>query len=218
MGKPQDQNQFRTQSHSLRSGNGNAPGWLAWVAALLLWLPATTAWAAPGPIMGSVFGNLFAGNRPENLGAVAGQLRPCPNSPNCVSSQTPITDLQHTIAPLQIMGDADHVFAALTELVKATERTTVITESPNYLYAEFTTPLLGFVDDVEFLLDGETNQIQVRSASRLGESDLGLNRQRIETLRAQLTQKLALEQAAVILTPSNSTLENSTLENSTPES
>jgi len=165
---------------------------------VVLWLPAAVACASPAPtlgsqpVLGSIFGGLFAGKRPSRLGVTAGQLQPCPSSPNCVSSQVSAADLQHAIAPLIFTGEADRAFAKLTDLVRNSERATIVTAELGYLYAEFATPLMGFVDDVEFLLDPATSQIQVRSASRLGESDLGLNRQRIETLRGQLTQSLAL--------------------------
>ncbi len=178
---------------------GRSSRWLALGLAVVLWLsPMAAAWAAPvsvvgsTPVLGSIFGDLFAGKRPSRLGVTAGQLQPCPSSPNCVSSQVSAVDLQHAIAPLIITGEADRAFATLTDLVRNSERATIVTAEPGYLYAEFATPLMGFVDDVEFLLDPATSQIQVRSASRLGESDLGLNRQRIETLRGQLTQSLAL--------------------------
>jgi uncharacterized protein (DUF1499 family) len=68
------------------------------------------------------------------------------------------------------------------------ERTTIIEATDSYLYAEFKSKLMGYVDDVEFYLDPAANVIQVRSASRLGQSDLGVNRQRIETIRQKLTR------------------------------
>ncbi|MEM9245919.1 MAG: DUF1499 domain-containing protein [Cyanobacteria bacterium P01_F01_bin.153] len=141
--------------------------------------------------MGSVFGGLFAGSRPENLGSTNGQLQPCPNSPNCVSSQTGITDPQHAISPLSFTGSSDEAFSALIDIVKSQDNTTIITEGPDYLYAEFKTSLMGFIDDVEFVLNRDENLIHVRSASRLGESDLGLNRQRVETLRTALDRAIA---------------------------
>ncbi len=144
-----------------------------------------------GLLLGSIFGGLFAGNRPDNLGNTDGQLQPCPNSPNCVSSQTDITDPQHAISPLSFTGSSDEAFAALVAIVKAQDNATVITEGADYLYAEFKTSLMGFVDDVEFVLNRDKNLIHVRSASRLGKSDLGLNRQRIETLRTALDRAIA---------------------------
>jgi uncharacterized protein (DUF1499 family) len=70
------------------------------------------------------------------------------------------------------------------------ERTNIITETDNYLYAEFTSKLMGFVDDVEFLLDDSAKVIHVRSASRLGQSDLGVNRKRIEAIREKFNEKM----------------------------
>jgi uncharacterized protein (DUF1499 family) len=68
------------------------------------------------------------------------------------------------------------------------KKTQIITEDKNYLYAEFTSAIMGFVDDVEFYLDEDAKLIQVRSASRLGKSDLGVNRKRIETIRTKLKE------------------------------
>jgi uncharacterized protein (DUF1499 family) len=78
--------------------------------------------------------------------------------------------------------------ADLKKVIESLEKTQIITETENYLYAEFTTKLMGFVDDVEFLMDDTAKVIHVRSASRLGKSDLGVNRQRIETIRTKLNE------------------------------
>ena len=67
-------------------------------------------------------------------------------------------------------------------------RTNIVKEEENYLYAEFATKIMGYVDDVEFYVDQEANAIQVRSASRLGQSDLGVNRERVETIREKLKE------------------------------
>jgi uncharacterized protein (DUF1499 family) len=135
---------------------------------------------------------VFAGKRPNNLGISNGKLASCPNSPNCVSSQS--TDAAHKIAPLnftstpeEAMPTAGFAYANLKNIIQSLPRTKIITESKDYLYAEFKSALLGFVDDVEFYLDRNANVIQVRSASRLGQSDLGVNCQRIETIRAKLS-------------------------------
>ena len=77
--------------------------------------------------------------------------------------------------------------AEVKTVVENMERTTIIEETDNYLYAEFKSKLMGFVDDVEFYLDPEANVIQVRSASRLGQSDAGVNRKRVEEIRSKLT-------------------------------
>ncbi|WP_375501253.1 DUF1499 domain-containing protein [uncultured Nostoc sp.] len=127
---------------------------------------------------------VFAGKRPNNLGISNDKLALCPNSPNCVSSQS--TDAVHKIAPLSFTSSPKEAISNLKKIIESLPRTKIITESQDYLYAEFKSALLGFVDDVEFYLDRNTNVIQVRSASRLGQSDLGVNRQRIETIRAKL--------------------------------
>lgn len=119
-----------------------------------------------------------AGEAPQNIGVQDGRLTPCPDSPNCVSSYA--SDEQHGIAPLR--ASLDQIEAILI----ATDRTNIVERSDNYLYAEFTTRLMGFVDDVEFLYDEAAGVTQVRSASRLGYSDLGANRNRIEDIRARL--------------------------------
>ncbi len=142
----------------------------------------------PTPVgpLGSAFGKLFAGTRPDRLGVDAGQLGGCPASPNCVSSSVPTEDAHHAIAPLALTADPDTTFAALKELLRQDKAIAIQVDQPDYVYAEATTALMGFVDDVEFYVDRDRGVIQVRSASRLGESDLGVNRQRIEALRTQL--------------------------------
>jgi uncharacterized protein (DUF1499 family) len=123
----------------------------------------------------------FSGDRPPNLGINAGRLAACPATPNCVSSQA--TDA-HKIAPLADQGDAAATLAKVKQAIVALPGSKMITESDNYIYAEFTSGLMGFVDDVEFY--GADGAIQVRSASRLGESDLGVNAKRVEAIRAAL--------------------------------
>ncbi|MHC5614853.1 MAG: DUF1499 domain-containing protein [Nostoc sp.] len=107
-----------------------------------------------------------------------------PNSLNCISSQS--ADATHKIAPLSFTSTPQQGITNLKKIIQSLPRTKIITESKDYLYIEFKSALLGFVDDVEFYLDRNANVIQVRSASRLSESDLGVNPQRIETIRAKL--------------------------------
>lgn len=127
----------------------------------------------------------FSGTRPSNIGVTNGKLLDCPNSPNCVSSLS--SDAEHKIAPLTYTGDPAKALEALKAVISNMPRTKIITAEGNYLYAEFTSALMGYVDDVEFYLNVDNNLIQVRSASRLGQSDLGVNRDRIEAIRTQLT-------------------------------
>lgn len=122
-----------------------------------------------------------AGERPENLGVQGGRLTECPGTPNCVSSQA--VDEGHRIAPLVFSDDPAPAFARLKQALGRRGDTTVIEEHPGYLRVEFRTTL--FVDDGEFLLDDQQRLIQVRSASRLGYSDLGKNRRRLEEIRQQ---------------------------------
>ena len=130
----------------------------------------------------------LSGQRPTNLGVTKGQLAPCPSSHNCVSSQADPRDAVHYIAPLALNRiKAGAAIAQLQAIIAALPRTTVIEASKTYLYVEFTSQLLGYVDDVEFFVDNKAKAVQVRSASRLGQSDLGVNRKRIETIRRQFT-------------------------------
>jgi len=124
-----------------------------------------------------------AGERPINLGAREGLLAACPASPNCVSSQA--ADGNHRIAPLLFSGDPDAAFARLKLVLGRRGDTTIIEEMPGYLRVELRTIL--FVDDGEFLLDRSGSVIQVRSASRLGYSDLGKNRSRMEEIRNEFS-------------------------------
>jgi uncharacterized protein (DUF1499 family) len=125
----------------------------------------------------------FSGTRPTNLGVNDGKLRDCPNSPNCVSSQS--SDAEHKISALTYTGDAAKALEDLKSVISSLPRTKIITAKDNYIYAEFTSALMGYVDDVEFYLNTDQQIIEVRSASRLGESDMGANRDRIETIRAK---------------------------------
>ena len=133
---------------------------------------------------------LFSGTRPDDLGVREGRLAPPKRSPNNVNSQIDRqADPEHYIEPLRYSGDAGQAWAALRRIVEGMQRVKVVRAEPNYLYAEFTSKLMGFVDDTEFYLDEKAGAIQVRSASRLGWGDHGVNRQRIEYIRAKLAQR-----------------------------
>jgi uncharacterized protein (DUF1499 family) len=121
-----------------------------------------------------------AGQRPVNLGVQNSRLTDCPSKPNCVNSQA--TDDDHAIAPFQYKGNKIAAFKRLKKVVESFERTTIIEEKENYLHVECRSAIMGFVDDVEFYFP-EENVIHVRSASRLGYSDFGVNRKRMEKLR-----------------------------------
>ena len=112
-------------------------------------------------------------------------LASCPDKPNCVSSQS--TEKSHAIAPLTYTGSRDEALTHIVTLVVALPRTKLITEADDYLHFEFRSKWFRFVDDVEFWLPKEQpGVIHIRSASRLGYSDLGVNRKRMEQIRELL--------------------------------
>lgn len=112
----------------------------------------------------------------------AGRLLSCPDSPNCVCSFD--SDAEHVIPPFAFDGDPSVALARLRSTLDNWPRTRLVTAEGNYLRFEVSTPILTFVDDVEFLLDSAARVIHVRSASRVGYSDLGANRARVEQIRA----------------------------------
>lgn len=124
---------------------------------------------------------LFSGKRPDDLGVKNGRLKPPPSSPNAVSSQA--QDAGHSIAPLTYNGTPERAMETLAKIIEATPRTRIVSRTQDYIYAEYATALMGFVDDVEFWFEPNTKTIHVRSASRLGYSDFGVNRARIEDMR-----------------------------------
>lgn len=125
-----------------------------------------------------------SGSRPAFLGSEQSALTLCPSSPNCVSSLDTENET-HKIAPIPY-DDFEQTRRNLVDLIRTNPASELIVDSPNYLYAEYTSALMRFVDDVEFLFDQERNKIDVRSASRLGHSDFDVNRERIEHIRSQL--------------------------------
>ncbi|MEC4673746.1 MAG: DUF1499 domain-containing protein [Nitrospirota bacterium] len=111
-------------------------------------------------------------------------IPPCPDSPNCVSS-APGTDTEHIVEPLHYPGTLDEAKTHLLAIIHAMPRTQIVQNDSHYLHVECTSLLLRFVDDVEFWFDAETPLVHVRSASRVGYSDLGANRKRVESIRSQ---------------------------------
>jgi uncharacterized protein (DUF1499 family) len=130
---------------------------------------------------------LFSGSRPANLGFSAGTFSPPTWKPNCVSSTVGKSD-SHYVEPLAFSGRPNEAWKRLQTLVRGSPRINVVTDAANYLHAEYKSAGMGFIDDVEFALDKSTNVIQVRSASRLGVRDFGVNRARVESLRAQFSK------------------------------
>ncbi len=114
------------------------------------------------------------------------ELEPCPNTPNCVSSQA--TDEDHFISPLQFAGSSETAKARLLRVLKSEKRVEITAVEENYVRVEFRSLFFRFVDDVEFLIlekQGDGSVIHVRSASRVGRSDFGVNRRRVERIRSK---------------------------------
>lgn len=133
---------------------------------------------------------MFAGKRPEYLGVKDGRLARPRRTPNCVSSQADPADAEHYIAPIAFKGSVREAIAAARKAVEAMPRATVVREEGNYLYAEFRSQWMGFVDDVEFTYDDKAAVLHVRSASRLGRRDFGVNRARVERLRGRIENRI----------------------------
>ena len=129
---------------------------------------------------------LFEGRRPKNLGVHNGHLAECPATPNAVSSDT--GRKSRFIEPLRYEGSASEAMMKLRKLMLHMDRAALIDSSEEYLYFECATRVMGFVDDVEFLCKPKQNLIHMRSASRLGISDFGKNRERLEQVRELFNQ------------------------------
>jgi uncharacterized protein (DUF1499 family) len=134
---------------------------------------------------------LLRGTAPNDLGVRDGRLKPPSPTQNSVSSQASLYPdhpmrTYAEIAPLALRGDAAATMAQIKSIVESTDGAVVVTSEAGYLYAQYTTRWMKFTDDVEFWFDPAAGVVQVRSASRLGQRDLGANRHRIEALRARL--------------------------------
>ena len=157
--------------------------WLKW----LLWLAVATALLVCAGIAAGRLG-LLQGQRPAELGVRNGLLKPPATTPNSVSSQAVLypdhpRSREAQIAPLAYRGDGAAAMDRLAAIVAATEGAQIVERRGDYLYATYTTPLMRYVDDVEFWLDPARGAIELHSASRVGYGDRGLNRARIEALR-----------------------------------
>ncbi len=126
----------------------------------------------------------FGSTRPEASDVNESPLKPCPNSPNCVSSEA--SESGQRVSPFRLKSSSPDAWQALRDLVAATPRTVVVTITDTYLHAESRSRFWKFVDDLELSLNPSDGWIQVRSASRVGYSDLGVNRRRVEALREDL--------------------------------
>lgn len=154
------------------------------------WIVIAVVLAAVAAVVAGQLGFL-RGTPPADLGVRDGKLKPPSATENSVSSQAALYP-DHPqrgyadIAPLALRGDGPATVAKIRTIVEGMDGAKVIRSDPGYLYAQFTTRLMKYVDDVEFWFDPANQVIQVRSASRVGRSDLGVNRKRIEAVRAAL--------------------------------
>lgn len=157
-----------------------------WLMGIVITLAALAVLA----VAAGQFG-LLQGKPPADLGVKAGRLKRPSATPNSVTSQAdlfaehPMRDYSR-IAPLPASGGATTSMARLRAVIERMPGATVVDQRDDYLYARFETKLLRFVDDAEFWYDPAAQAIQVRSASRLGRKDFGVNRARIEAIREKL--------------------------------
>ncbi|MBL8325558.1 MAG: DUF1499 domain-containing protein [Rubrivivax sp.] len=153
------------------------------------WLLMIGILLAAVPVAGRL--GAFSGRPPSRLGLSEGKFKPPSKTPNSVSSQADLWP-DHPqreyarIAPLAFSGDAGAAWAQLQQVVAATPGARIVRAEGDYLYAQFKTRWMGFVDDAEFWLDRDGGVIQVRSSSRVGRKDFGVNRARVEALRTRL--------------------------------
>ena len=119
--------------------------------------------------------------KPSHLGVIDGKLGECPSSPNCVSSES--SDAAHRVVPIEFTGPVADAREQLIHIVGQLPRTRLVAEQENYLHFECRSKIFRFIDDLEFYLDAKSKSIQMRSASRIGYSDLGVNRDRANKIR-----------------------------------
>jgi uncharacterized protein (DUF1499 family) len=131
-----------------------------------------------------------AGVRPDQLGVRQGQLQPCPASPNCVVSDA--RDEEHGIEPFHLIVAAPRAWIIVQEVLGELPRTVIAKKTADYVHAECRSAVFRYVDDLELHLRPAQGIIAVRSASRLGRSDFGVNRRRVERLRAVLRERDAI--------------------------
>lgn len=135
----------------------------------------------------------FLGKRPNDLGVTDGRLKPCPDTPNCVNSQSDTP--QHAIPPIPFQGPAAEAGEKIRSALLQQPRTQIVSDDGDYIHAESRSALFRFVDDVEIYIDAEQQVIHIRSASRVGRSDLGVNRQRVESIRKAFANAPPVEES-----------------------
>ena len=119
------------------------------------------------------------------------KLPPCPESPNCVSSQA--SDAEHFVAPFKIIGKTEKAWVAMKQALRSQSRTVIVEETEDTLHAQATSRVFRFVDDIHVIIDADAGLMHIRSASRVGYGDFGVNRKRVEALRLQLQKAHVIE-------------------------
>ena len=122
----------------------------------------------------------------SSLGVKNGYLSPCPETPNCVVSQN--AEPRNAIAPIEYQTDLATARETLLKVLAVVPRTGVVEQTDNYIRAQSKSRIFQFIDDLEFYFPSDEQVIQVRSASRVGESDLGVNRRRLEQIRLAMEE------------------------------
>ncbi len=128
-----------------------------------------------------------AGKPPSAIGVTDGRLAPCPGRPNCVSSMA-VDDREHYVEPFAYSIEKRQAHEVLRQVISSLGRATIVEQLDEYLRVEFKSRIFRFVDDVEFYFPRNESLIHVRSASRVGYSDMGVNRKRIERIRSQFRE------------------------------
>lgn len=153
-------------------------------------------WASPAPLRSFVFATVFflaacGGSRPPGLGLAGNGLTPCPPTPNCVHTgdRYPAEVAPLVLAPVWVGASTGDLWPLVMDAVRELPRTEIVTQEEGYLHAESTSRIFRFVDDLEVYHDRVLGELVVRSASRMGRSDLGVNTDRVEALREGLLER-----------------------------
>ena len=145
-------------------------------------------------LLSAVLLTACTGTRPADIGINNDQLTPCPESPNCVSSFEDKKDETHYIKAYSISEvNQATAWTSLQTIIEQNGSAEIISANDSYIYAEFTSGIMKFVDDTEFMLDTDNKLIHLRSASRLGYRDFDVNRDRLEVIRVELEKKSVIE-------------------------
>lgn len=117
-----------------------------------------------------------------------GRFKPCPDTPNCVSTQADPQDETHYVEPIPFDGSREQLLALLEEWIHARDGTEILSRSDDYLHAVFSSKFFGFKDDLELYIPDAAHHVHLRSAARVGRGDMGVNRSRYQAIRAHIRE------------------------------